>query len=69
MNRSKYSHNGTICWNCKNACGGCSWSKEFKPVEGWDATYSPVMYARGYDYKREFKESYVVHECPEFERG
>ena len=28
----------TICWGCSKACGHCSWSKEFKPVDGWDAT-------------------------------
>lgn len=32
---------GQPCWYCKNACGGCSWSRDFKPVPGWDAT--PVV--------------------------
>ena len=22
-----------LCWNCKNACGGCSWSSDFTPVK------------------------------------
>ena len=26
-----------ICWTCKNACGGCSWSRNLTPVEGWKA--------------------------------
>lgn len=27
---------GQICWYCKKACGKCSWSRELKPVEGWE---------------------------------
>lgn len=53
----------TLCWYCKNACGGCSWSKSFKPVKGWTATYRPVNI-----FKR-LADSYFVHECPEFEEG
>ena len=25
---------GTLCWECANATGSCSWSKSFKPVDG-----------------------------------
>lgn len=50
----------TICWECANACGGCSWSrKKAKPVPGWDAI------------RRDLSgniESYVVISCPEFVR-
>lgn len=28
----------SICWNCVNACGKCSWSSELKPVDKWKAT-------------------------------
>lgn len=52
--------NQTICWGCDNACGGCSWSREFKPVEGWTATRRDLLMTNG------TKESYIVHECPEF---
>lgn len=36
----------SLCWSCKNAVPkirdgkyicGCSWSKDFQPVEGWTA--------------------------------
>ena len=51
----------TICWKCANAVPdpvnniGCSWSREFKPVEGWEAIQK--------------KNSYNVWKCPEFKRG
>lgn len=26
------------CWTCKKACNsGCSWSRDFIPVDGWKA--------------------------------
>lgn len=55
--------NDTLCWKCKNACGGCSWSKNLTPVEGWKAerVYNNV-------YSQDTV-SYRVRECPEFERG
>lgn len=45
----------TLCWSCKNYCGGCSWSREFKPVKGWTA--------------KETNQGYLVLKCPKFERG
>lgn len=50
--------NHTLCWDCRNACGGCSWSQYFVPVKGWKAvpTYNKVS------------NSYIVTECPEFIR-
>ena len=55
----------TICWDCKNAYGHCSWSNgTFTPVKGWDAVYKPIKY-RG----DETIESYVVLKCPLFEVG
>ena len=58
----------TICWKCDNACGGCSWSREFKPVPGWKATRNDVSTSRCVSGKnrRTKTESYIVHECPEF---
>ncbi len=46
----------TLCWTCQNACGGCSWSRSFTPVEGWEA--KPT--------KNEQTDSYRVISCPEF---
>lgn len=48
----------TLCWTCKNACGGCSWSQSFTPVEGWDATETVLKCAEGEET------SYFVSGCP-----
>ncbi len=51
----------TLCWGCKKALGGCSWSKrKGKPVEGWDAEPTIVKDEMG-DF-----ESYLVKSCPEY---
>ena len=49
----------TICWDCQKTCGGCSWSREFKPVEGWEAVETT-------DYAGD--KSFLVRKCPEFVR-
>ena len=57
----------SICWDCKRAVGGCSWSElndkadgvRFQPVEGWKATISTNIYSDG-------KATYEVRECPLF---
>ena len=54
---------GQICWVCKNACGGCSWSKEFKPVTGWLAKTTIIKDSEGDIF------SYKIKKCPEFIRG
>ena len=51
---------GQICWHCKNACGGCSWSRSLTPVNGWIA--EPLELLGGV-------QSYKIHYCPDFERG
>ena len=52
----------TICWNCANACGDCSWSDHWRhePVPGWKATRVPLKMNGGYET------TYIVQECPEF---
>lgn len=54
----------TLCWKCKNAvpdgCYGCSWSKEFEPVEGWVAEEDKIV------GDGEILTSYRVIFCPEF---
>ena len=47
------------CETCQKYAGGCSWSRDFTPVPGWDATPiekhgSVVIY------------SYEIHHCPEY---
>jgi hypothetical protein len=57
----------TICWVCKNATGGCSWSARLEPVKGWKAKEAPIRLTRkGYT---KYTDSYVVLECPEYVRG
>lgn len=59
-----------LCWNCKNACGGCSWSEydpvkggvRFEPVPGWVA--EPVLIKVE---KNKHLESYHITYCPRFE--
>ena len=53
--------NDQLCWTCKNACGGCSWSSEFKPVEDWTAKKTKLRLTRG-----EHTQSFEITECPEY---
>ena len=50
----------TLCWDCENCIGGCSWSKNFEPVEGWKA--EAVTNSDNTD-------TYLVRECPQFKKG
>lgn len=59
----KRDENTQLCWRCKNACGGCSWSKSFIPVEGWDA--DPVVIK---DSEGDI-DSYKIKRCPQFIKG
>lgn len=52
----------TLCFKCSNACGGCSWSKDFVPVEGWTAR--PTRIEMGKTEK--IVESFHVTACPLF---
>lgn len=57
------------CWDCKKALGGCSWSLDFTPVEGWIAT--PTYKAGGTrsdGTRYPPMKSYQIEYCPEFER-
>lgn len=55
--KDKPEFNKTICWECKNAVLGCSWSRKFKPVPGWNAVKFNLDSG---------EVSYVVHKCPKF---
>lgn len=52
----------TLCWTCQNACGGCSWSRGLKPVDGWKAKEVTKASYKG-------QKSYKVIECPEYKEG
>ncbi|MBR5874830.1 MAG: hypothetical protein IKY90_08890 [Oscillospiraceae bacterium] len=56
----------TICWNCKNALGKCSWSKSFTPVKGWNAVRTEIN-QNGVGSVG--VESYLVKDCPLFKEG
>lgn len=60
----------TLCWDCEKACGRCSWSKNFTPVEGWNAIptkwLSSTTRAKR-SIKKYYVDSFDVYECPEFE--
>mgnify|MGYP004523284735 CR=1 FL=1 len=56
-----------LCWRCRKACGGCSWSRKLEPVAGWRAAVTePPKYLCG--SMRDIP-NYCVIECPEFEEG
>lgn len=64
----------SICWDCKNAvqgeCSGCSWSRDFKPVDGWNAVRRDISAASlGRRSTQADRESYVVVSCPKFIAG
>ena len=52
-----------LCCTCSKAYGGCSWSRNFKPVEGWTA--NPTIITHG----DRTMDSFEIIECPEWERG
>jgi hypothetical protein len=51
----------TLCWNCQNACCGCSWSREFLPVAGWKAEPSILT-----SITHRSITSYDVISCPQY---
>lgn len=62
-----------ICFDCQNACGGCSWTEinpdtkqpRFEPVPGWTA--KPVLLNVGGGKNGScFIETYHVTKCPQF---
>ena len=44
--------NENLCWVCNRAIAGCSWSKRFVPVKGWDAEPDG--------------DTYKIRSCPDF---
>ena len=61
----KRKHNETLCWTCQNACGGCSWSRNLEPVEGWEAkpTRLNIYISEG---NEGMDCSYHVINCPQY---
>ena len=50
----------TLCWDCENRIGGCSWTQNFEADEGWKA--EAVTNSDNSD-------TYLVRECPQFKKG
>lgn len=49
-----------LCWSCERACGGCEWSREFKPVKGWTAEKTVI------EDNGEHCETYKIIKCPKY---
>lgn len=64
----RFEEKHSICLDCKNACGGCSWSAvdpatgrlRFEPVKGWVAEKTVLKIGRRGEC------SYRVKACPLF---
>lgn len=53
----------TLCWTCSvPGTGGCSWDKDFTPVDGWEAT--PTTLYIGCHCDRKTESSFLVTKCP-----
>ena len=53
-----------LCWKCKKACGGCSWSESLTPIDGWTAEKRVKKY--NLFGEPAFYETYEITGCPEF---
>lgn len=54
----------TICWTCQNATGGCSWSRNLTPVDGWKAEIKKIKNTN--KLGTTYADSYKVISCPEY---
>lgn len=63
-----------ICFFCRNACGGCSWSAvddetkrpRFEPVPGWTATPHRLKIGNC-RYGAVYVDTYHITDCPLFD--
>ena len=62
-------HQQTLCWDCANATGGCSWAdhNEHKPIPGWEAIETNIR-IHNPSCDADATKSYIVLSCPEFIR-
>ena len=57
----------TLCWDCANACGNCSWSdRTFTPVSGWKAKPTIVKGDHRKNGDVKIEDSFHVEACPLF---
>lgn len=59
--KAELSRTDTLCWDCQNACGGCSWSEDFIPVKGWKAKPTKLK-----GYGDTHTDSFHVIKCPKY---
>lgn len=52
--------NYQLCWSCKKACGGCSWSKDGEPIKDWTADKNVIP------LNGKYAETYKISKCPEY---
>lgn len=52
----------SICGGCWRPCGGCSWSRDSKPVDGWTAVPATIT------SNTLHPDTFIVLECPQFVR-
>ena len=52
-----------LCWSCDKCISGCSWSRDFVPVPGWDADADYHTRSDARDIK-----TYKIYDCPEFKK-
>lgn len=64
IGKDKKSKKSQLCETCQNACGGCSWSDRFKPVEGWEAFPTIIKQGDGRETS-----SYKIINCPSYIYG
>lgn len=48
-----------LCWTCQRATGGCSWSDNLQPVEGWTAKPSIIRDSGMVEIP-----TYSISDCP-----
>ena len=56
----------SLCWTCQNYGGKCSWSRAFKPVDGWEVEIKKVIHKE----KGKVREDTItkVVKCPEYKQ-
>ena len=56
IDRNDGRSHANICFDCQNAVCGCNWSRNFKPVPGWEAELTVVNH----------NITYYITGCPEY---
>ncbi len=54
----------SLCWQCSRATGFCPWSRDFEPVQGWEAV--PTLIKGDRKGRNPDIPSYDVKKCPLF---